>query len=158
MLEHLERIILSGEKHKNRTINFFLFFIRRIYLNWSKKTNIGLKTRKSVKKTTIKDITETLEFLPYKLRIHQVDCGSYILIEFSSEKIIHVPKKYNGVFVPSKNLIMLLGDNDSLDTEKWSKIVNHEILHLILYYLGIRDEEENEQIVRLLESYTKLKR
>ena len=101
---------------------------------------------------SVKDIIEVLEFLPYKLRIHQVDCGDYILIELSSENIIHVPKKYNGVFIPSKNLIMLLGDNDSLDTEKWSKIVSHEILHLILYYLGIEEEEENEQIVCLLEN------
>ena len=100
---------------------------------------------------SIKDLTKNLEILPYELGIHQVDCGNYILIEFSSEKIIHVPKKYNGVFIPSKNLIMLLGDNVSLDTRKWSKVVSHEVLHFILYYSGIKDEETSEQMVCSLE-------
>ena len=96
--------------------------------------------------------TINIQFLPYKIRKNEVDCEKYI-IQISSEDIIYIPKGYNGVFFPFKNIIMLLGYNNSLDTDKWSEIVNHEVLHFVLYYfLGIKEEETSEHIVCLLEN------
>ena len=92
-----------------------------------------------------------IQILPWKLGNQQISYESYILLDFNSKKIEYVFKNYNGVVFPSKNIIMLLGNKKNLNAEKWSHIINHEVLHLFLYRLGIEDELISEFLVNLLE-------
>lgn len=92
-----------------------------------------------------------IRVIPYQLGKYQVSYKTYILLNLNSETIEYVFRNYNGVIFPSKDLIMLLGNKGNLNIEKWSQVINHEILHFVLCYLGIENELVSEQLVRLLE-------
>lgn len=92
-----------------------------------------------------------IKFEPYKLEEHYKNHDDYVYLGFSKDGFRYVGKRYNGVAIPSRNLIMMLGAGCNLNVAKWAKTVHHETLHFILYDLGITDVEKNEELVKLLE-------
>ncbi len=91
-----------------------------------------------------------IEILPYKLKEKEHDSGEFIF-SYTSEGIIYAPKEYNGVVRPTQNRIMLLGKPSNLDIQMWISTLTHEILHFILFHLGVTENSMSEYMVSLLE-------
>lgn len=92
-----------------------------------------------------------IDFLPYQLKKEDINANAYVMFKFSSKGFCFAPKYYNGVAIPSENYIMLLGGKNDLDVSKWVATVNHEVMHFVLYYVGITEKSVSEALVRRLE-------
>ena len=93
---------------------------------------------------------EEIKILPYKLRKFEKQNSGFIYY-FDSGYAFYSLKKYNGVALPTKNLIMLYGNKYNLNAHRWAKTLNHEFLHILLYELGIRSYETHEILLDLIE-------
>ena len=94
---------------------------------------------------------ESLEFIPYQLREGELNNDEDVVFKFSFNDFTSAPKEYNGVAIPSENLIMLLGGKTNLNAEEWAKAICHEVMHCILHAFGITDRTINERMVSMLE-------
>jgi hypothetical protein len=58
--------------------------------------------------------------------------------------------RYNGVVCERAREIELLGGPDDLDPRKWAATLHHEILHVTLFRLGVREVGPSEELVSRL--------
>lgn len=61
---------------------------------------------------------------------------------------------YNGMFNPDNKNIYLLGGENSTDLERWIYVLNHEIYHAVLSFMGI-NIKHHHNIINLIKNKEK---